>query len=109
MGEADELFKIKLLIERANIKYANLLEEFQSKGLETMTVSECMDFMRRTEDKEILDRIFNILLMRGYIQVINGRISPTNLNFVNKGKLLDANDKNFAIQLLNKYGTYDAI
>jgi hypothetical protein len=32
-----------------------------------------------------------------------------NRNFVNKGKLLDANDENFAIQLLNKYGTYDAI
>jgi chemotaxis methyl-accepting protein methylase len=73
LGEADELFKIKLLIERANIKYANLLEEFQSKGLETITVRECMDFMRRTVDKEILDRILNILLMRGYIQVINGR------------------------------------
>lgn len=74
-----------------------------------MTVSECMDFMRRTVDNENLDRIFNMLLMRGYIQVINGRVSPTNRNFINKSKLLDADDENFAMQLLNKYGTYDAI
>ena len=103
------MLKIKLLIENANIKYANLVAEFQSQGITTMTVDECKNFMRKTVNNETLHKIFNILVMRGYIRIMSGKIFPTNWNFVNRGTKLDANDENFAIQVLNKYGTYDAI
>jgi hypothetical protein len=74
-----------------------------------MTVDECKNFMRKTVNNETLDKIFNILVMRGYIRIMSGKVFPVNLNFVNRGTKLDANDENFAVQVLNKYGTYDAI
>ncbi len=43
----DELLKIKLLIEKANIKYANLTDEFKSRGITTMKLDEYKTFMKK--------------------------------------------------------------
>jgi hypothetical protein len=109
LNNKDELLKIKLLIEKANIKYANLTDEFKSRGITTMTLDEYKTFMKKNVDNEILDKIFKILVLRGYIETLDKKVSLTNLNFVNKGIHLDEDDENFARQLLNMYRNYDSV
>jgi hypothetical protein len=41
--------------------------------------------MEKNVDNEILDKIFKILVLRGYIETLDKKVSLTNLNFVNKG------------------------
>ncbi len=105
----DELLKIKLLLEKANIKYVNLTDEFKSRGITTMKLDEYKTFMKKNVDNEILDKIFKILVLRGYIETLDKKVSLTNRNFVNKGVNLDEDDENFARQLLNMYRNYDSI
>lgn len=109
LNETDELFKIKLLIEKSNIKYANLLSEFDSKGKTRLTIDECKTIMKKTVDNEILDKIFNILLIRGYIKITEGMVSLMNRNFVNRETQLDSNDEYFARHLLSIYGNYHSL
>jgi hypothetical protein len=109
LNEIDELFKVKLLVEKANIKYANLLSEFESRGKTMLTVDDCKTIMKRTVNNEILNKIFNILLVRGYIKITEGMVTLMNRNFVNKGTHLDDSDEKFARYLLNIYKNYDSI
>ena len=74
-----------------------------------MKLDEYKTFMKKNVDNEILDKIFKILVLRGYIETLDKKVSLTNLNFVNKGAHLDEDDENFARQLLNMYRNYDSI
>ncbi len=105
----EELSKILVLMEDCNIKYSNLKVEYYSKGIESLKLTECEEFLNKTLAPKYTKKILRVLERRKYIDITNNEVILLKNKSVNPGRHLDEIDKKFADSLLNDFHDYERI
>jgi len=110
LNNEDELLKIKVLIEESNIKYSNLKAEYYSKGVESMTLEDCKELLRKNVGSDRLEKIIKVWKLRKFIQInSNNDVFLVRNTDDGKGRHLDKEDEEVAALLFKTYRNYDSI